>query len=231
MSEACAAGIYWALSPPSDENSAVCHDVKTALNRYEWENWRTLEPPCVNGAMSGVFNSDPPWRYLNIRTHEDLLFHLWVYAETHPNDYFNHKYRYPKSYYETEIRSFIAKGGRLAVWKTRLLNHNSRNALGPPLPPGQQVVVQLQHHALASDHQRSCPNQPYAEWWGPIVLVKPDLSGPIPEVNELTHEHFAYADGMKLLDRKPYLLSGGDVLGGFPNTVDYDCDFWKVKKP
>jgi hypothetical protein len=156
---------------------------------------------------------EPPWEELNPAEHENLIAKLLKYRQVGSRQYFESSIEHADSEdapYRRKAKAFIAAGGRLQVWKTRLVpTFNDR-----PAPPGTQTVVLMSSHDSVARDPRECPGKRSHGWLPALFLVTPDLLGPDPDVDAGTAS-ILYLRTVLLHDGTPYLVNSDTVLRGF----------------
>jgi hypothetical protein len=128
---------------------------------------------------------EPPWQELDPKKHEDLIFKLMKYEACGVDGYFKRspcQISYTDEYLHKEVRSFVTEGGKLQLWRARLLDWFEISENLPALP-GPQTIIQLRWRRDGDIQKKDCPNKPVADWWrGGLYIVADDLSGPHPQV-------------------------------------------------
>ena len=104
---------------------------------------------------------------------------------------------------------FIARGGKLRVWRVRLVEFYGDTHY--PAPPGEQTVVELRQ-SFSRDLKKpdACLDDPKS--WSPSTyIVTPDLKGPDPNVDAGTAAHLANSQ-LLIHDDTPYLVEGSGFV-------------------
>ncbi len=164
----------------------VCDAILKRLNSYKSKTAKEAKECAWDVVASYPGFKEPPWQELDAKKHEDLIFKLLKYRACGVNGYFGRgpcQISYTDESLHKETRRFIAEGGRIHLWRTRLLDwfEISENL---PTPPGPQTVIQLRWGRDIELEKKRCPGKPVVDWWiGGLYIVADDLSGPHPQVN------------------------------------------------
>ena len=183
----------------------LCDALHKRLNKFSYPDpWKEPNTCGWNAMLSYPGFTQPPWEELDPRQHEELVFRLIRYA----GGAFVKPGSEPRI--RAEARDFIERGGRVQLWRTRLVS-DFRNRNHPEVwtPPGLQNVVQLREPAapVQAESTALCPAVPRASWGGGrLFIVNDDLSDLNPDVG---YTGTALAGSTLVLYKgKPYFLSG-----------------------
>ena len=115
--------------------------------------------------------TEPPWEGLKPRQHEELIFKLQRYAEGP----FARPGSEPRI--RAKAREFIEQGGRVQLWRTRLIS-DFYNKKHPEVwaPPGVQNVIQLRYQPppIQEETTALCPDVPRAGFAGGSLFIVND---------------------------------------------------------
>ena len=206
----------------------VCDEILKRLNSYKSNTAREAKRCSWDVVASYPGFKEPPWQELDPKKHEDLIFKLLKYRACGVDGYFGKgpcEISYTDEYLRKETSRFIAEGGRVQLWRVRLLSwyEISENR---PTPPGPQTVIQLRWKRDVQKEQKRCPGRPVVDWWrGGLYIVADDLSGPHPDVKAYASyfEHmtvFIFSGKIHYVDGSDGARIGID-REGFPRTF---CD-------
>jgi len=142
---------------------------------------------------------NPPWKVLNARHHKKLIVRLLRYQRRFYGFYSLGGPRLTKAQALARVRQFLAEGGTLRLWRTRLIPaFYPTGVVAPaflkPAPPGRQTVIDLH-----------TPSHPGHAGHDQLFLVTSGLTGPDPAVDFITASELAPAR-IRLLQGKPYLV-------------------------
>ena len=183
----------------------LCDALHKRLNKYTYPDPLKGPNSCGGNVMLTYPGfTEPPWEELDSWQHEELVFKLIRYSKGS----FAKPGSEPRLH--AEAREFIERGGRLQLWRTRLVS-DFRNRNHPEVwtPPGLQNVVQLREPAALVQEETTgrCPDVPRANWGGGrLFIVNDDLSDLNPDVG-YTGETLAHFT-LVLYKGRPYFLSG-----------------------
>jgi len=189
---------------------ALC---RTFLNRINAAHCATQA--CVDRVVrTDPRFTNPPWKVLNPRHHEILIARLLRHGY---NLNLSYPLRLSHAVARLEARLFIAAGGKIWLWRGRVIPvFSTRNPAAPPLPPppappvaavplpappGPETIVDL--------HRPAPPGHPDLGW-DHTYLVTPHLSGPDPRVGNETF-YWLMGGRVQLMRGKPYIVSRGTV--------------------
>jgi len=221
----------WTYRGNSGGNEPLCHALLRRLNRYdrdeESQNYACSFPVLASYPKF----TPPPWEELDIRQHEELLFKLFKYGQEGPDGYFHWlpglKAQFSDAYYRDKAKRFIEEGGRLRIWRTRLLNYyRGKNGL-IPAPPGEQTIVQM-FILMPKEKDTYCTSKPepadvYFE--RAIFIITPDLSGPDPNIDPGTHGILSRSDDLLLYEGKPLFINSYSVWQVGELELNRLCDY------
>lgn len=168
--------------PPAPPITPLCQGLLDRLNHYSWPDKQHQQ--CYRDVVvSSPELKEPPWEELDPREHMDLLVRLLRYWSG-PKNYFRSP---PPSAQDSaqhdRAQSFIDEGGRMLLWRARILDHYLIEEGGSEAPPGEQAIVQLRtKKPTTSEAQQACPGKPLLDWQSTVFFAAPDLSGPDPHV-------------------------------------------------
>jgi hypothetical protein len=127
---------------------------------------------------------EPPWQDLDINQHRQLLKNLLVYRKFDAE--IGSLSQEQEADINREIDSFIATGGRIQLWKTRLITYFYSQD-----PPKSSDLWQLQNivqlrfkYGLTPERAtgRACPVDNNAGWIGKLFVVNKDLIDIHPQI-------------------------------------------------
>lgn len=186
------------------QNQPLCRNLLKYLNNYQG---------CAGGYFSTFPGfSSPPWQELDPKEHLDLIWRLLMYRARADRYFQRGLWAKSPSILDNPgdrraATDFIARGGKLRVWRTRLFDDYGA---GQPAPPGEQTVVELRqsfnYNPNAPDPCRDNPQF----WPGSTYIVTPDLSGPDPSVPGPIAD-LLQAGFLVIYQKIPYFLARGDV--------------------
>lgn len=158
---------------------AVCDALFKRLNKYHYPDPNEPNNCAWNVALSYPGFSQPPWVELDAKGHEELIYRLLRYADaTSPSR--------PEAILREQVRKFIEHGGRVQLWRTRLIS-DFVNKAHPEVwaPPGLQNVIQLRYpkRPPEEDGTTLCPDVPQLDWQGgQTFIVNEDLTDIHPDI-------------------------------------------------
>ena len=183
------------------QNKPLCQNLLKYLNNYQGC------PGNVMATFPGF--SSPPWQELDPKEHVDLIWRLLMYRGR-ADQYFRRGLgaKLPPISDTAATRraatDFIARGGKLRVWRTRLFNDYGLNQ---PAPPGEQAIVELrQSFSYDPKVHDPCRDNPQL-WGGSTYIVTDDLSGPDPNVSGPIADQLQ-AGELLIYEGVPYLVMG-----------------------
>lgn len=224
----------WIYRDGAGKSNSLCRELLKRLNRYDRDE--SLDSRCSFPVLTSFPKFTlPPWENLDVQEHSELVFKLMKYSgEGGPNGYFHLlpglKERGSDSDYLYRTKRFIEQGGRLRLWRTRLVDHYGTGPV-TQAPSGEQAIVQMYipmpREALAT----YCPGKPKPASFYQVELlyiVTPDLTGPDPHVDPGT---FGTLGGRDLLiyEDKPVLVGPEDIWRDGELMLDRLCNFEFVK--
>ena len=227
-------GGSWTYRGGAGRNEPLCHELLRRLNRYDQDE--SLGNRCSFPVLASHPKfSAPPWEELDLRQHEELFVKLIKYSDEGPAGYFQLrpglKQQNPDSYYQYRAKLLIEEGGRLRVWRTRLVNHYGS---GPiiPAPPGDQAIVQMYIPMSKEIQATYCAGKPKpanVNGLDLLFIVTPDLSGPDPNIDPGTLGILGGSD-LVIYEGKPLLVSGEDVWRDGELMLNRLCNFEFVER-
>lgn len=127
--------------------------------------------------------SEPPWKELNPEEHVDLIWQPIMFGGR-ANRYFQpgaggQLPAIPDTGDRRAARDFIARGGKVRVWRTRLFDDYGDARY--PVPAGEQTIVELSQTFLGPTARDQCGSNTRL-WDASSYVVTADLSGPDPRV-------------------------------------------------
>ncbi|OGP55868.1 MAG: hypothetical protein A2Y65_00010 [Deltaproteobacteria bacterium RBG_13_52_11] len=202
----------------------VCDEILKRLNSYKSNTVEEAKSCSWDVVASYPGFKEPPWQELDPQKYKDLIFKLLKYRACGVDKYFGKgTCGYTDEGLRKEAERFIKGGGRIQLWRVRLLSwyEISENR---PTPPGPQTVIQLRWKRDVQREQKSCPGRPVVDWWkGGLYIVADDLSGPDPRVKPSAASYLEYHTLFYFKGKLHYVSAGNDVLIGI------DRDGWAVE--
>jgi hypothetical protein len=220
------------------EESNLCLAVRDRLQAITVAGFeKFMGNSCVySAAVTYPEFEEPPWKELSAVAHENLIYELLRFANLRTKIYFNRqknnevnaqseklndrreKFNFR---FRQEARDFIVSGGKILIWRTKLVS-DFRLAGAGGFAPDQQNVIKLIYPAeFREDNKVACPkvvNVSYSK--SLLFFVSDDLTGPDPRIGYT---------GDSLLGSIPMLWKGRPVFlagGGNENlTVGWDEGF------
>lgn len=195
----------------------VCDAILKRLNSYKSKTAEEAKRCSWDVVASYKGFKEPPWQELDAKKHENLIFKLLKYRACGVDGYFGRgpcQLSDTDEYLRKETRRFIEEGGRIQLWRTRLLDwfEISENL---PAPPGPQTVIQLRWKRDIELEKKRCPGKPVVDWWlGGLYIVTDDLSGPHPQVNSSNASSLESKTAFFFSSKLHYVAGSGDVLIG-----------------
>lgn len=187
---------------------ALCDVLHERLNKYNYPDPLQQPNNCGwNVALSYPGFKEPPWQELDPKQHQELVYRLikykWSYGA--PEKVLPQQ----EPFIHQEVQQFIQGGGRVQLWRTRLIsNFYNKNHPVVWAPPGLQNVVQLRYALPANGKAEQavlCPGAPWAGWYGHLFILNDELTDIHPAMGRAGN----ILDGMTLILYKdrPYFLS------------------------
>jgi hypothetical protein len=195
----------------------LCQALQERLNAFYWK-----DQGCAWNVISTYPKfSQPPWQKLNAQEHVELIYQIMMYRGR-ADQYF----RRGAGGQLPPIRDtgnrrvatdFIARGGQLLIWRTRLLNFYGDATR--PAPPGQQTIIELRESFDDKKALDACQDKPRQQWYGSTYFVTSDLSGPDPNVDAGTA--FTLQRGVLLIhEGTTYLVTGEGEVTRMQTSAD-----------
>ncbi len=193
----------------SGKGYTLCDELHKRLNSFTYPDPKKhLNASCGwNAALSYPGFKQPPWQELDVTQHEELIYHLIKYTGS-PNGLTG----LPGSaeqFIREDVRQFIALGGRVQLWRTRLItDFFNKNHPEVWAPPGLQNVVQLRyqsHPANLEADAAACPGIPRPGWYGRVFIVNDELTDVHPDMGHAGTTLAGYS--LVLYRKRPHLLS------------------------
>ena len=190
-----------------DGDDPMCQKIKSHMNKVarKWVlDGKALRMNyCTSAVRLAPFFSEPFWVELDPNQHEELIAQLMRFDHNQA-EYFKlvpSTPGYDESYFRKKARDFLAAGGRVQHWRTRLVESLYFPADGndKPAPPGEQDVIQLRYFVDYSVDSRfdklecKLPN-----WFGRVFLVNSQLNQPLRYLGSM--ESLLIYDGDPVLD-------------------------------
>lgn len=223
-----AQGGDWIYRDGGGKSELLCQDLLKRLNYYYHQNELLDEQCSWDVVVSYPKFTEPPWTVLDPLKHEELIVNLMKYDQEGGEAYFHLrpglKEQNPDSVYRNRAVDFIDQGGRLLMWRTRLIQHDGT----------EQTIVQRwipwidRIRVLNRNQGKPCIDKQKISWTGGGDAVTADLSGPDPNVDPATHE-VVRRHQLVIYEGKPLLVNGKDVWRGGKLKLDRLCDFEFVK--
>lgn len=181
----------------------VCDALYKRLNRYRYPDPDNANNCAWQVALSYPGFTEPPWEELGTTGHEELIYRLLKYADGTGT-------KRPERVYQEAARRFIEEGGRVQLWRTRLIsNFGSKEHPEVWAPPGLQNVIQLRYPKLSAEQAGTvlCPTAPQADWQGgQVFIANDDLTDVHPDIG---YVGVILANmTLVLYSERPYFLSG-----------------------
>lgn len=224
-----AQGGDWTCQNDAGKNELLCQNLLKRLNYYYRQN-ELLDEQCSWDVIASYNKfEEPPWADLDPKKHKELLVKLVKYDQEGVEGYFHLrpdlKEQNPDSVYRARAEEFIDDGGRLRMWRTRLVQHSGT----------EQTIVQMWipwKYATESQNRnrgKPCIGKQKFSWMGGGYAVTADLNGPDPNVDPDTHG-IVNRHQLVMYDGKPLLINGKDVWRGSELKFDRLCDFKFVNR-
>lgn len=156
----------------------------------------------------------PPWQELDPKEHLDLIWRLLMYRGR-ADQYFRrgaaaNTAPIPDTPATRRAATdFVARGGKLRVWRTRLFEFYGDTHY--PAPTGEQTIVELRQ-SFSRNPKKSdiCLDDPKS--WSPSTyIVTSDLKGPDPNVDAGTATRLASSE-LLIYEGAPYLVTGNSFV-------------------
>jgi hypothetical protein len=185
----------------------LCDAVKDRLNRHSFPDPLKVLNNCawhVVATYEGF--KEPPWEELDPAQYEELIGRLLKYRMEGAKGYFSlharDDLRASEDKYKKEARDFIGRGGRLQLWRTRLVSQLN----DMPAPQGVQNVVQLRFPIDSKQVSETCSGVPIANWMGNLFILNDDLSEPDRRVAKGRDSQLFYSS-LLLFSGVPHFIS------------------------
>lgn len=191
----------------------LCDALLKRLNGYSYPSATKRPNNCDwNAALSYPGFTEPPWEELDPKKNEDLIFRLVKYAWSNGRP--NLVLPQQEPFVRQQATEFIEHGGRVQLWRTRLVsNFFNKNHPERWTPSGLQNVVQLRYAVPAnekSEQTDACSDMPWAGWRGSLFILNNDLTDVHPDMglaaNSLINRTLVLYRG------KPHFISGSAGL-------------------
>lgn len=191
------------------KGNMLCDALHKRLNRYSYPDPVKHVNTCGwNVMLSYPGFTEPPWEELELIKHEELVYQLLKY--TNPGGGLEETSPKQERLIRDDVRQFIEQGGRMQLWRTRLISDfYSKKHPEVWTPPGLQNVIQLRYPAVPVQQESTglCPDVPRASWaGGALYIVNDHLTNIHPEIGSAGS---ALARSTLVLFRgQPHFLSG-----------------------
>ena len=175
--------LYHANESGQIKPHALCEELKSYMNstkpRWKKEGGRTLND-CAQSGRTAPFLTEPPWTELDPHVHVTLVAKLMRFSAEGAPSYFNispMSSRRTDANYRNDAEEFIRQGGRLQLWRTRLLGllQDPRTLDHRPAPAGEHNVVQLRYGLGTTSEKAGARQCPLPDWEGRTFLVTDGL--------------------------------------------------------
>ena len=199
----------WGVDPQIPgvaQDKPLCKSLLSYMNNYHG---------CPGGVMRTFPDfSSPPWQELDPKEHLDLIWRLLMYRGR-ADVYFRRGSAAQASPIpdtpatRSAATDFVARGGKIRVWRNRLFE---TYAFNQPAPPGNQTIIELrQSFSYDPKAPNPCLDSPNL-WVGSTYIVTADLSGPDPHVDGGTASLLESGE-LLMYEGVPYLVMGyGHVI-------------------
>ena len=162
----------------------LCDALYKRLNTYSYPDPLKQPNNCGwNAALSYPGFTEPPWQDLDPKEHEELIYRLLRYMDS--NGRVKEFLPQRESFIRNDVKRFIEQGGRVQLWRTRLIS-DFFNKKHPErwTPLGLQNVIQLRYlHTHAQEEASAlCPDVPQANWSGRVFVANDDLTDIHPDI-------------------------------------------------
>lgn len=206
-----AAGAFAGWDYYDGKGYTLCDKLRTRLNKYSYpEPWKTPNRCGWFVALSLPDFTEPPWEELDPEQHQELIFNLLKSTQ------FSYGFASAPAHVlprlRAEAQEFIDSGGRLQLWRTRLVSDfRNRNHPEAWAPPGLQNVVQLRYGPAAAADAALCGDVPRTDRGGRTFIANDELSDLHPG---LGYVGGTLASSTVMLHRgRPYFVSGLASIG------------------
>ena len=209
---------YGAPFGEDDRDKRLCIALLARLNSFRWKS--TESEQCSYGVLASYSGfREPKWQPLDPQVHKDLLAKVFKYKQEGPDEYFDRlepgKKKQSLEHYSERLRRFVGSNGKFYVWNFPLLTVRTPNGkLDNPV----QAVLQQRSAIDRQMSTRVCKDKPQIEWWGPTVILKPDLSGP-DEAVSAGQLASILSGSLLLFEDVPYFVSGYSVRRNHPESL------------
>jgi hypothetical protein len=205
------------------EDGQLCEALHKRLNEMLKSN-----RSCMSDAIETYPEfSDPPRQSLNPREHFELIVKLERYMQEGARRFFIGPHKLPDETYRARAQRFIENGGRLEVWRTRLLSFYD-DAATRPTPPSEQVIVRLTDTLGTAQLRDQCTGKASHGWVRFTFIVLPDLSGPDQQIDAGTAAVLNNKWPV-LYQGRTLLINTYSVFGNFAAGPHVICSFKLVK--
>ena len=234
-----AQGGDWIYRNGEGRHEPLCQNLLKRLHHYDRNE--SMNSGCSwNVIASYPEFSVPPWEELDSNKYEDLIAKLEKYGQETPSGYFHRipglKEMASTEYYRRKAKDFIAHGGRLQVWRTKLSAFNPSNPKGNSTSPNEQTIVRMSggfptqppSKELEEKLSNICKGMPRPDSSGEIYYVTSDLSGPDPAVEAGTFGIMSGHD-LKIYEGEPLFVGSESIWRDSQYGLMGYCDFEFVK--
>jgi len=199
---------------PDAPGAELCSELLKRLN--------TLSEKCAADAIESYPGfREPPWETLNAGEHLDLIARLLLSVGKGPAAAWQASAE-QLAYKRRGAQDFAARGGLLRVWRSHVFS-DLGDSHERPASPGPQVLVQLIWGSGESGRLKDCPGHSTDGWVRQTFLVKPDMSGPDPDLGVgkayalLTHQPMLFRSQVVFIGTQDVFqdVPGLGLTGGF----------------
>jgi hypothetical protein len=199
----------WVVDPSLGgvaQDRPLCRDLLKHLNSYQGC------PGNIMARYSGF--TSPPWQELDPKEHLDLVWRLLMYRGRADHYFQRGVYAHSKPIPDTPATrraatDFVARGGKLRVWRARLFEFYGDKHY--PAPPGKQTIVELRQ-SFSRDLRKPDPCLDDPKSWSPSTyIVTSDLKGPDSNVPGPIADQVSEGE-LQLYKGDPYLVIGYGLL-------------------
>lgn len=208
-----------------DRDKRLCTVLLARLNSFRWNSMESQQ--CSYGVLASYPGfREPKWQPLDAQEHADLLTKVFKYKQEGPDEYFKRlepgKKKQSLEHYSEGLGRFIGSDGKFYVWNFPLLTVRTPNG---KLENPVQTILQQRSEIDGEMRTKICKDKPQIEWWGPTVILKPDLSGPDEAVSPGQLASIL-GGSLLLFEDVPYFVSGYSVRRNHPvSLVKTVCTF------
>lgn len=208
------AGGWVSKTQPEAPGAELCSELLKRLN--------SLPERCAPDAIESYPGfRDPPWETLKAEEHVDLIARLLLSVGKGPAAAWQASDE-QLAYKRQGAQDFAARGGLLRVWRSHVFS-NLGDTHERPAPPGPQLLAQLIWGSGKSGGSKDCPGHSTDGWVRQTFLLKPDMSGPDPDLGVgkayalLTHQPMLFGSQVVFIGASDVFqdVPGLGLTGGF----------------